>query len=151
MMKAIGGGPSVLIQTGVPVAGGLPSFHPCTCYSVKQKGMVPLEGDGKSVTQFLLVPHFGACIHARSASFEPNCVGVHGRSCKAQQTLRDRMATGRMDTERVRNDIASVGYVLEGRTFLARRVEGCRAPRGDTMCVTDYREISLLMSAFNGA
>lgn len=76
--------------------------------------VVPLEGDGKSVTQFLLVPHFGACIRTPPPpSNQIVSVRAPAKMAKLNRLCEIGWVTGRMKTERTRNDITSAGYMLE--------------------------------------
>jgi hypothetical protein len=90
---------------------------------VKLSGfLVTLEGDGKSVSEFLLVPFFGACIHVPPPPSN-QIVLVRTKPFKVKEVFQTVAVTGRLRTEAVRNDLASASYVLE-----ATRVEP-QAPR----------------------
>jgi uncharacterized protein len=85
---------------------------------VKLSGfLVTLEGDGKSVSEFLLVPFFGACIHVPPPPSN-QIVLVRTKPFKVKEVFQTVAVTGRLRTEAVRNDLASASYVLE-----ATRVE----------------------------
>ena len=80
---------------------------------VKLSGfLVTLEGDGKSVSEFLLVPFFGACIHVPPPPSN-QIVLVRTKPFKVKQVFQTVAVTGRLRTEAVRNDLASASYVLE--------------------------------------
>ncbi|MFC6669151.1 DUF3299 domain-containing protein [Marinobacterium aestuariivivens] len=75
--------------------------------------VVPLEGDGQTVTSFFLVPWFGACIHTPPppsnqivhATFEPGT---------RLENLYDAVwITGVLTVEAFSHDLASAGYRLE--------------------------------------
>lgn len=82
---------------------------------VKLSGfLVTLEGDGKAVSEFLLVPYFGACIHVPPPpSNQVVLVRTGTRSFKVNQMFDMVSVTGTLRTERARNDLASASYVIE--------------------------------------
>ncbi len=76
--------------------------------------IVPLEGDAERVTEFLLVPYFGACIHVPPP---PSNQIVHVRIEQGVEVLNISDAvwvTGNLSTEGWVGDIASVGYTMQG-------------------------------------
>jgi hypothetical protein len=76
--------------------------------------LVTLEGDGKAVSEFLLVPFFGACIHQPPPpSNQIVLVRTGDKPFKVKQMFQMVSVTGRMRTEVVRNDLASASYVIE--------------------------------------
>ena len=87
---------------------------------VKLSGfLVTLEGDGKSVSEFLLVPFFGACIHVPPPpSNQIVLVRTKDRPFKVREMFQTVSVTGRLRTQTVRNDVASASYVID-----AMRVE----------------------------
>lgn len=82
---------------------------------VKLSGfLVTLEGDGKAVSEFLLVPYFGACIHVPPPpSNQVVLVRTGTRPFKVNQMFDMVSVTGTLRTERARNDLASASYVIE--------------------------------------
>jgi hypothetical protein len=88
--------------------------------TVKLSGfLVSLEGDGKAVSEFLLVPYFGACIHVPPPpSNQIVLVRTRARPYKISHSFERVSVTGRLRTEQARNDLASASYVIE-----AARVE----------------------------
>jgi uncharacterized protein len=81
--------------------------------------LVSLEGDGKTVSEFLLVPYFGACIHVPPPPSNQIVLVRTGRTPIKLGPMFQRVAvTGRLRTELARNDLASASYVLD-----ATRVE----------------------------
>lgn len=76
--------------------------------------IVPLEGDGKLTTEFLLVPYFGACIHVPPPP--PNqIVYVRFSNGVPIPNLDDPIwVYGDLSTQTWQGDIASVGYSLTG-------------------------------------
>jgi hypothetical protein len=83
--------------------------------TVKLSGfLVTLEGDGTAVSEFLLVPFFGACIHVPPPpSNQIVLVRTGARPFKIRQSFEQVSVTGRLRTERARNELASASYVIE--------------------------------------
>lgn len=79
--------------------------------------VIPLEGDANTVTEFLLVPFFGACIHVPPPP--PNqIVYVKFEKGAPVQELWDVVyVVGKLKTETISHDIAQAGYLLEGSTI----------------------------------
>lgn len=76
--------------------------------------VVPLEGDAELITEFLLVPYFGACIHVPPP---PSNQIVYVRFSEGVpiNNLYDAVwVTGKLSTEGWTGDIASVGYSMTG-------------------------------------
>jgi len=83
--------------------------------TVKVPGFViPLEGDENVVTEFLLVPYMGACIHVPPPP--PNqIIYVRFKDGAPIQELWDVVyIVGTLKTETVSHELAEVGYVIEG-------------------------------------
>ncbi|MBT1065961.1 DUF3299 domain-containing protein [Bowmanella sp. Y26] len=76
--------------------------------------VVPLEGDDEKLTEFLLVPYFGACIHVPPPP--PNqIVYVKFEKGTPVESLYDAVwITGTLSTKGWSGDIATVGYSLQG-------------------------------------
>lgn len=76
--------------------------------------VIPLEGDENSVTEFLLVPYFGACIHVPAPP--PNqIVYVKFKAGAPVQQLWDVVyISGELKTETISHELGEVGYVLNG-------------------------------------
>ena len=76
--------------------------------------VIPLEGDDKAVTEFLLVPYFGACSHVPPPP--PNqIIYVKFPSGAPIQQLWDVVyIIGELKTQHVSHDLAEVGYLIEG-------------------------------------
>ena len=76
--------------------------------------VVPLEGDNEKITEFLLVPYFGACIHVPPPP--PNQI-VYVKFSKDMSitNLYDAVwVTGTLSTTTWEGDLATVGYTLQG-------------------------------------
>ncbi|HKZ05665.1 MAG TPA: DUF3299 domain-containing protein [Methylomirabilota bacterium] len=82
---------------------------------VKLSGfLVTLEGDGKAVSEFLLVPFFGACLHVPPPpSNQIVLVRTAAKPFKIKHMFETVAVTGRLRTQLVRNDLASASYVME--------------------------------------
>ncbi|WP_434357135.1 DUF3299 domain-containing protein [Parasalinivibrio latis] len=80
--------------------------------------VIPLEGDDKVVTEFLLVPYMGACIHVPPPP--PNqIVYVKFKDGAPIQQLWDVVyVMGTLKTEQVSHELAEVGYLLEGENLM---------------------------------
>lgn len=76
--------------------------------------VIPLEGDENVVTEFMLVPFLGACIHVPPPP--PNqLIYVRFKAGAPVQELWDVVyIVGRLKTETVSHELAEVGYVIEG-------------------------------------
>ncbi|OOG21800.1 hypothetical protein B1C78_15985 [Thioalkalivibrio denitrificans] len=74
--------------------------------------VVPLEGDGERVTEFLLVPYEGACIHVPPPP--PNqVIHVQMQAPGARLRLFDAVwLTGTLQARRVPSDLADAGYSM---------------------------------------
>ena len=75
--------------------------------------VVPLEGDSEVITEFLLVPYFGACIHVPPPP--PNqIVHVTIKDGVPIESLYDAIVvTGVISTETWSGEIAQVGYKMK--------------------------------------
>lgn len=76
--------------------------------------VVPLEGDDENITEFLLVPFFGACIHVPPPP--PNqIVHVIIKDGVPIDSLYDAIVvTGKLSTKGWSGEIAQVGYTMSG-------------------------------------
>lgn len=76
--------------------------------------VVPLEGDENNVTEFLLVPYFGACIHVPPPP--PNqIVYVKFKEGAPVHRLWDVIyVVGTLKTETINHELAETGYVIDG-------------------------------------
>jgi uncharacterized protein len=83
--------------------------------TVKLSGfLVVLEGDGKAVTEFLLVPFFGACIHEPPPpSNQIVLIRTGTKPFKVKQMFQMVAVTGRLRTEANRNSLASASYIID--------------------------------------
>lgn len=76
--------------------------------------VIPLEGDANKVTEFLLVPYFGACIHVPPPP--PNqIVYVKFPSGAPVQQLWDVVyVVGELKAQTVEHELAQTGYLING-------------------------------------
>lgn len=76
--------------------------------------VVPLEGDDETLTEFLLVPYFGACIHVPPPPSN-QIVYVKFEDGVPVDSLYDAVwIHGVLSTEGWSGDVASVGYSMKG-------------------------------------
>ena len=81
--------------------------------------VIPLEGDANTVTEFLLVPYFGACIHVPPPP--PNQI-IYVKFPKGApvQGLWDIIyVVGTLKTETIEHELAETAYVIEGSSIEA--------------------------------
>jgi uncharacterized protein len=74
--------------------------------------LVTLEGDGKTISEFLLVPFFGACIHVPPPPSNQVVLVRTAKPIKLGQMFDMVAVTGRLRTESSRNELASASYVI---------------------------------------
>lgn len=79
--------------------------------------VVPLEGDGEKISEFLLVPYFGACIHVPPPpSNQIVYVKTGPKKASAREFYEAVQVTGRFVTEHSKNGIGDAGYTIEAET-----------------------------------
>lgn len=76
--------------------------------------VIPLEGDDKVVTEFLLVPYFGACIHVPPPPPNQIIYVKFEKGAPIQQLWDVIYVVGTLRTQYISHDMAEVGYLLEG-------------------------------------
>jgi hypothetical protein len=81
--------------------------------------VIPLEGDNNVVTEFILVPFLGACVHVPPPP--PNqIIYVRFPQGAPVQELWDVVyVVGKLKTETVSHELAEVGYVIDGSSLEA--------------------------------
>jgi hypothetical protein len=88
---------------------------------VKLSGfLVMLEGDGKAVTEFLLVPFFGACIHVPPPPSNQIVLVRTATPFKAPEMFGQVVVTGRLRTEAARSAVATAAYVIDATQVESR-------------------------------
>jgi hypothetical protein len=75
--------------------------------------VVPLEFDGDSVSEFLLVPYFGACIHVPPPPSNQIVYVKSEESVQVEGLFSAVYVTGRLKTVSISSDLADAGYTLE--------------------------------------
>lgn len=82
---------------------------------VRMPGLVvPLEGDGKQMSEFLLVPYYGACIHVPPPpSNQVVYVKTGAKKAQVERMFDAVWVTGKLLTEHHPTDIGSTSYTLE--------------------------------------
>lgn len=82
--------------------------------TVKLPGfVVPVEGDDRETTGFLLVPYYGACIHVPPPPANQTVYVVTEAGKGTAPGLFDVVwVTGTMSVKRIANDMAEAGYTL---------------------------------------
>ncbi len=76
--------------------------------------VIPLEGDENTVTEFLLVPYFGACIHVPPPPPNQIIYVNFPKGAPVQQLWDVIYVIGTLKTETFDTDIAQAGYVIQG-------------------------------------
>jgi hypothetical protein len=81
--------------------------------------VVPLEGDGKKLSEFLLVPYYGACIHVPPP---PNNQVIYVRVPEADAEIRKAFDTvwviGTLSAKPFSSDLAEAGYQMQAEQVL---------------------------------
>lgn len=75
--------------------------------------VVPMESDGQNVTEFFLVPYFGACIHVPPPPSNQIIYVRFEPGTKVENLYDAIWVTGRLKTETVSTDMATSGYSME--------------------------------------
>jgi len=76
--------------------------------------VVPVEYDDKNVSEFLLVPYFGACIHTPPPPANQIVYVNTGGFGPSPEMLWDPVwVSGTLKTERVDNELGDAGYTLD--------------------------------------
>ena len=78
--------------------------------------VVPLEGDAESITEFLLVPYFGACVHVPPPPSNQIVYVKFSEGVPIDNLYDAVWVTGKLSTDGWVGDIASVGYTLAGES-----------------------------------
>lgn len=76
--------------------------------------VIPLEGDEEKVTEFLLVPYFGACIHVPPPPPNQIIYVKFPKGAPVQELWDVIYVVGTLKTETINHELAETGYVLEG-------------------------------------
>lgn len=76
--------------------------------------VIPLEGDANTVTEFLLVPYFGACIHVPPPPPNQIIYVEFPKGAPIQQLWDVIYVIGDLKTETISHELAETAYVIEG-------------------------------------
>ncbi|MCU7805699.1 MAG: DUF3299 domain-containing protein [Candidatus Thiodiazotropha sp. (ex Lucinoma borealis)] len=76
--------------------------------------VVPIEGDGKKLSEFLLVPYYGACIHVPPPPANQTVyVKVAEGDAKIRQAFDTVWVTGVLSAKSFNSDLATAGYRIQ--------------------------------------
>ncbi len=79
--------------------------------------VVPLEGDGKAISEFLLVPYYGACIHVPPPPANQTVfVSVASGKAEIRNAFDVVWVSGTLSAKSFESDLATAGYQLEAVT-----------------------------------
>lgn len=73
---------------------------------------IPLEADGESVSRFLLVPYYGACIHVPPPPANQTVLVEAPTGARIRQAFDAVWVTGRLAVQRADTELAKAGYTL---------------------------------------
>lgn len=76
--------------------------------------VIPLEGDENVVTEFLLVPYFGACIHVPPPPPNQIIYVKFEKGAPIQELWDVIYLTGTLSTAPTSHELAETGYLIEG-------------------------------------
>ncbi len=76
--------------------------------------VVPLEGDENTITEFFLVPYFGACIHVPPPPPNQIIYVNYPKGAPIDDVWGAVWVEGKIKTETKSNELATVGYTMEG-------------------------------------
>ncbi len=76
--------------------------------------VVPLEGDDNKVTEFLLVPYFGACVHVPPPPSNQLIYVTLPEGAPAEAMYDPIWVTGTLSTKEWKGELAQVGYTMKG-------------------------------------
>ena len=80
---------------------------------IKIPGFVlPLEFDGNTISEFLLVPYFGACIHTPPPPANQIIRGSLQQSFELDDISRPVWITGKLKTDRISSKLGEDGYAI---------------------------------------
>lgn len=76
--------------------------------------VIPLEGDENTITEFLLVPYFGACIHVPPPPPNQIIYVKFPKGAPVQQLWDVVYVVGKLETQVLDHELAQTGYTLQG-------------------------------------
>ncbi len=79
--------------------------------------VIPLEGDENTITEFLLVPYFGACIHVPPPPPNQIIYVKFPKGAPVQQLWDVVYVVGTLETQVLDHELAQTGYTLQGESI----------------------------------
>lgn len=79
--------------------------------------VIPLEGDENTITEFLLVPYFGACIHVPPPPPNQIIYVKFPKGAPVQQLWDVVYVIGKLETQTLDHELAQTGYTMLGDTI----------------------------------
>ena len=76
--------------------------------------VVPLESDGKTIREFLLVPYFGACVHVPPPPANQLIHVIPDKPVPAGLNMSPVWVNGVLNVGRVESEMGSAGYQMRG-------------------------------------
>ncbi|MEL6114622.1 DUF3299 domain-containing protein [Photobacterium sp. SP02] len=76
--------------------------------------VIPLEGDENIITEFLLVPYFGACIHVPPPPPNQIIYVKFPKGAPVQQLWDVVYVVGKLNVQTIEHELAETGYLLHG-------------------------------------
>nr|WP_240435594.1 DUF3299 domain-containing protein [Photobacterium salinisoli] len=76
--------------------------------------VIPLEGDENTITEFLLVPYFGACIHVPPPPPNQIVYVKFPKGAPVQQLWDVVYVVGKLNVQTTEHELAETGYLLHG-------------------------------------
>ena len=95
--------------------------------------VVPLEGDGQQVRQFLLVPYYGACIHEPPPPANQTVLVDAPNDTRIRGAFETVWIYGRLRVERADTPMATAGYRIQAQKitpYVNPALEGLVEPDG---------------------
>lgn len=95
--------------------------------------VVPLEGDGQQVRQFLLVPYYGACIHEPPPPANQTVLVDAPNDTRIRSAFETVWIYGRLRVERADTPMATAGYRIQAQKiepYVNPMLEGLVEPDG---------------------
>lgn len=95
--------------------------------------VVPLEGDGQQVRQFLLVPYYGACIHEPPPPANQTVLVDAPNDTRIRSAFETVWIYGRLRVERADTAMATAGYRIQAQKiepYVNPMLEGLVEPDG---------------------
>ena len=80
--------------------------------------VVPLEGDAKSIREFLLVPYFGACIHVPPPPANQLVLVKPDKPIPADWNMLPVWVSGVMEVDRQTSELGTYGYRMSGQRIV---------------------------------